>query len=50
MKLTRDLFKEIKKEFNVAVVRMAPLSLSVACHTGPGALGMAVCKAIPDEE
>ena len=28
---------------------MAPLSLSIACHTGPGALGMAVCKAIPDK-
>ena len=42
------LVEEIKKEFGVSNVRMAPLSLSVACHTGPGALGMAVCKAIPD--
>lgn len=44
------LVEEIKNEFNVKEVRMAPLSLSVACHTGPHALGMAVCKAIPDED
>ena len=43
------LVEEIKAEFNVSEVRMAPLSLSVACHTGPGASGMAVCKAIPDK-
>jgi len=27
-------------------VRIAPLSLSVACHTGPGALALAVVRSL----
>ena len=36
--------KEIEAEFpNMKVLYVAPLSLSVACHTGAGALGMGIC-------
>lgn len=40
--------EEIKKEFNIDTVICDPLSLSVSCHIGPGALAIAVTKAIPD--
>ena len=36
--------KEIEAEFpNMKVLCVDPLSLSVACHTGAGALGMGIC-------
>ena len=36
--------KEIEKEFKeMKVLYVDPLSLSIACHTGAGALGMGVC-------
>ena len=36
--------KEIEQEFpNMKVLYIDPLSLSVACHTGAGALGIGVC-------
>ena len=38
----------IKAEFNVNQVDVAPLSLSVSCHIGPGALAIAICKCLPD--
>lgn len=47
---TKDLeaaeqFKEeLLKEFPGFDVHMDPLSLSVACHIGPGALAVACCK------
>ncbi len=43
-----DFVNMIKKEFGVDDVVMNPLSLSVSCHIGPGALAIAVCKAIPE--
>ena len=38
----------IKAEFNVNNVAVFPLSLSVSCHIGPGALAIAICKDLPD--
>lgn len=36
--------KEIEREFpNMKVLYVDPLSLSVACHTGAGALGIGIC-------
>lgn len=39
--------EEIKEHFGVKEVVCNPLSLSVACHIGPGALAIACSKAIP---
>jgi len=40
-----NLFREeIEEHFGVKVKWMDPLSLSVACHIGPGALACTVCK------
>ncbi len=38
--------EEIKGRFGVTSVDIAPLSLSVSCHIGPGALAIACSKAI----
>lgn len=38
----------IKNEFNVDYVVNHPLSLSVSCHIGPGALAIAICKKLPE--
>ena len=40
----------IKEEFPLIKEEIAiyPLSLSVSCHIGDGALAMAVCKAMPE--
>ncbi len=44
-----DQFVEvIKKEFGVTDVVCNPLSLSVSCHIGDGALAIACSKALPD--
>ncbi|MDE7095752.1 MAG: DegV family protein [Anaeroplasmataceae bacterium] len=39
----------IKKEFGVSNVVCNPLSLSVSCHIGDGALAIALSKALPEE-
>ena len=39
----------IKKEFGVTEVVCNPLSLSVSCHIGDGALAIALSKALPEE-
>lgn len=42
-----DQFKEeLLKEFPGFDIRLDPLSLSVSCHIGPGALAVACCKKI----
>jgi DegV family protein with EDD domain len=38
--------KEVEWEFPGYEIHMDPLSLSVSCHIGPGALAMACCKKI----
>ena len=35
--------EEVEKEFNMTVKFVDPLSLSVSCHIGPGALALAMC-------
>lgn len=40
--------ESIKKEFGVTSVVCNPLSLSVSCHIGDGALAIAVSKALPE--
>lgn len=43
-------FKEmILEEFPGKDIVINPLSLSVSCHIGPGALAMAISKALPEE-
>ncbi|MDE6047110.1 MAG: DegV family protein [Anaeroplasmataceae bacterium] len=45
-----EAFVEIvKKEFGVNDVICNPLSLSVSCHIGDGALAIAISKALPEE-
>lgn len=39
--------KEVEAYFSGYEVRMDPLSLSVSCHIGPGALAVAVTKKLP---
>lgn len=41
-----QLKKEVMEVFPGFDVHMDPLSLSVACHIGPGALAVACCKKI----
>lgn len=44
-KAAAEAFKaEVEAEFPGCEVHMDPLSLSVACHIGPGALALACCK------
>ena len=40
---------ELEKNFSPMKVYMAPLSLSVACHIGQGALAVAVAKKVEVE-
>lgn len=45
-----DAFVEmVKKEFGVNEVVCNPLSLSVSCHIGDGALAIAMSKALPED-
>lgn len=44
------LANDIKLEFGVSDVKIKQLSLSISCHTGPNALGMAICKKIKIDE
>jgi len=41
--------EEVQKEFPKHEIVMIPLSLSVACHIGPGALAVACTKILPIE-
>lgn len=41
-----EFIEEIKRRFGVSKVDMAPLSLSISCHIGPGSLAIACSKAI----
>ena len=41
--------KLVKEEFGVTDVVCNPLSLSVSCHIGDGALAIALSKALPEE-
>ncbi len=45
-----EFVAQIKEAFGVSEVLCNPLSLSVSCHIGPGAIAMAVTKFIPDEK
>ena len=40
--------EEVEKEFPGYKVYLRPLSLSVACHIGPGALAVSCTKVQPD--
>lgn len=42
--------QEISAAFDGADVWFDPLSLSIACHTGPGAMGIGVCVKMPGEK
>lgn len=46
--LARDFREEIKKDFPEHDIYIAPLSLSVACHIGPGALAVTCSKYVPE--
>ena len=41
-----QLKEELLKEFPGFDIVISPLSLSVACHIGPGSLAIACCKKI----
>lgn len=43
-----EYWNEVKEEFPEHSIHMDPLSLSVACHIGPGALAIGVSKFIPE--
>ena len=44
-----ELFRqEVEEEFPDHQLQVDPLSLSVACHIGPGALALAISKEIPE--
>lgn len=46
--LAMDFREEIRKDFPEHDIIIAPLSLSVSCHIGPGALAVACSKYIPE--
>ncbi len=48
--LAEEFRREIKEDFPDHDIYIAPLSLSVACHIGPGALAIACSKMIPELE
>ena len=41
--------KEVKERFPDADVYMAPLSLSIACHIGPGSLAVTATRKMEEE-
>lgn len=47
-KVAYDFVKQVQIEFPNCEIVCNPLSLSVSCHIGPGALAIAVSKALPD--
>ena len=42
--------KEVQEAFPGMEIRMDPLSLSISCHIGPGALAVACSRKIPELE
>ncbi len=48
--LAEDFREEILKDFPEHDIYIAPLSLSVACHIGPGALAIASSRYLPELE
>lgn len=46
LEAAEQLKKEVEESFPGYDIHMDPLSLSVACHIGPGALAVACCKKI----
>ena len=47
-KVAYDFVKQVQTEFPNALIVCKPLSLSVSCHIGPGALAIALSKALPE--
>lgn len=47
--VAEEFIKQINEDFPDAKILCNPLSLSVACHIGDGALAIAVSKALPEE-
>lgn len=45
----QEFKKEVEAYFSEYEIHMDPLSLSVSCHIGPGALALAVTKHLPEE-
>lgn len=45
-----QLKEEVAAQFPGFSIHMDPLSLSIACHIGPGSLAVACCKKIPYEQ
>lgn len=48
-KIALEYKEMVEKEFGVTDVVCHPLSLSVSCHIGPGALALALSKNLPDK-
>ncbi len=48
LEAANEFMEEVKKEFPGYKVYMHPLSLSIACHIGPGALAVSCTKVQPD--
>lgn len=46
LEAAQQLKEEVQEQFPGFEIHMDPLSLSVACHIGPGALAVACCKKI----
>ena len=46
----KELAREIREIYpKTPAIAIAPLSLSVACHIGPGALAITMAKCLADE-
>lgn len=45
----KELKKQLQERYPKHEITMDPLSLSVACHIGPGALAIACCKKLPQQ-
>lgn len=45
----QELMKELKEQYPYADLEIAPLSLSVACHIGPGSLAIAATRKMEEE-
>ena len=43
-----ELVRRLKEKYPNQEIICQPLSLSVSCHIGPGAIAVAISKAIPD--
>lgn len=49
LEAAQEFKKEVEAYFPEYEIHMDPLSLSVSCHIGPGALALAVTKHLPEE-